>query len=73
MQQNNNTDTHQTEEAFGVPQDQLRGLISSVNEGYKTFCKKKKNALGKKCDRRHLMPNSERLYNQDYRNPNKSD
>ena len=44
MMRESNNDTHQTEEAFGVPQDQLRGLISSVNEGYKTFCKKKKNA-----------------------------
>ena len=72
MRESNN-DTHQTEEAFGVPQDQLRGIISSVNEGYKTFCKQKTNVLGKKCDRRHMMPNSDRLYNQDYRNPNKSD
>ena len=73
MPADNKPDTHQTEEAFGIAKDQLRGLISSVNEGYKTFCKQKTNALGKKCDRRHMMPNSERLYNQDYRNPNKSD
>ena len=72
MRESNN-DIHQTEEAFGVPQDQLRGLISSVNEGYKTFCKQKTNALGKKCDRRHMMPNSERLYNQNFANPNKTD
>ena len=72
MRESNN-DTHQTEEAFGVPQDQLRGLISSVNEGYKTFCKQKTNALCKKCDRRHMMPNSERLYNQNFANPNKTD
>ena len=72
MRESNN-DTHQTEEAFGVPQDQLRGLISSVNEGYKTFCKQKTNALGKKCDRRHMMPNSERLYNQNFAYPNKTD
>tara|TARA_Y100000361_G_scaffold14509_1_gene11469 strand:- start:56 stop:274 length:219 start_codon:yes stop_codon:yes gene_type:complete len=72
MRESNN-DTHQTEEAFGVPQDQLRGIISSVNEGYKTFCKQKTNVLGKKCDRRHMMPNSERLYNQNFANPNKSD
>jgi len=72
MRESNN-DTHQTEEAFGVPQDQLRGIISSVNEGYKTFCKQKTNVLGKKCDRRHMMPNSERLYNQNFANPNKTD
>jgi len=72
MRESNN-DTHQTEEAFGVPQDKLRGLISSINEGYKTFCKQKTNALGKKCDRRHMMPNSERLYNQNFANPNKTD
>ena len=72
MRESNN-DTHQTEEAFGVPQDQLRGIISSVNEGYKTFCKQKTNVLGKKCDRRHMMPNSDRLYNQNFANPNKTD
>jgi hypothetical protein len=66
MQQNNNNDTHQTDEAFGVCQ-------SSLNRGYKTFCKKKINALGQKCDRRHMMPNSERLYNQNFANPNKTD
>lgn len=73
MMRESNNDTHQTEEAFGVPQDKLRGLISSINEGYKTFCKQKTNALGKKCDRRHMMPNSERLYNQNFANPNKTD
>ena len=72
MQQNNNNDTHQTDEAFGVCQSSLEGMTTAINRGYKTFCKKKINALGQKCDRRHMMPNSERLYNQDYKNPNKS-
>jgi len=73
MQQNNNKETHQTEEAFGISQENLRGMLPIIEKGYKTFCRKKINALGQKCDRRHLMPNSERMYNQDYRNPDKTD
>ncbi len=73
MQQNNNNDTHQTDEAFGVSQESLSGVIPAIEKGYKSFCKKKINALGKKCDRRHMMPNSERLYNQNFANPNKTD
>ena len=73
MLENSNNDTHQTEEPFGVSSKNLEGMMSAINKGFLTFCKRKVNALGKKCDRRHLLPNSQRLYNQDFTNPNKSD
>ena len=73
MLENSNNDTHQTEEPFGVCSKNLEGMMSAINKGFLTFCKRKVNALGKKCDRRHLLPNSQRLYNQDFTNPNKSD
>ena len=73
MLENSNNDTHQTEEPFGVSSKNLEGMASTMNKGFLTFCKRKVNALGKKCDRRHMLPNSQRLYNQDFSNPNKSD
>tara|TARA_R100001230_G_C5492680_1_gene39726 strand:- start:57 stop:278 length:222 start_codon:yes stop_codon:yes gene_type:complete len=73
MQRDSNNDTHQTEEPFGVSSKNLEGMIPVINKGFLTFCKRKVNALGKKCDRRHMLPNSQRLYNQDFSNPNKTD
>ena len=73
MQRDSNNDTHQTEEPFGVSKKNLEGMIPAINKGFLTFCKRKVNALGKKCNRRHMLPNSQRLYNQDFSNPNKTD
>ena len=73
MPADNKPTTHQTEEPFGVSKKNLEGMIPAISKGYLTFCKRKVNALGKKCDRRHMLQNSERLYNQDFTNPNKSD
>ena len=73
MPADNKPNTHQTEEPFGVSKKNLEGMIPAISKGYLTFCKRKVNALGKKCDRRHMLPNSERLYNQNFTNPNKSD
>ena len=73
MQRDSNNDTHQTGEPFGVSSKNLEGMIPVINKGFLTFCKRKVNALGKKCDRRHMLPNSQRLYNQDFSNPNKTD
>ena len=73
MLENSNNDTHQTEEPFGVSNKNLEGMMAVINKGFLTFCKRKVNVLGQKCDRRHLLPNSQRLYNQDFTNPNKSD
>ena len=73
MQRDSNNDTHQTEEPFGVSSKNLEGMIPVINKGFLTFCKRKVNALGKKCDRRHMLPNSQRLYNQDFSHPNKTD
>ena len=36
--------------------DEFAGIGSAFDRGYITFCKKKKNALGKKCNRAHLLP-----------------
>tara|TARA_Y100000592_G_C5440646_1_gene303201 strand:- start:900 stop:1121 length:222 start_codon:yes stop_codon:yes gene_type:complete len=66
-------DTIQTAEHKPFSIKNYQGLTTSINKGYITFCKKKVNALGKKCNRLHLLPNSEHLYNQDFSNPNKSD
>ncbi len=36
--------------------DEYAGVGSAFERGYITFCKKKKNVLGKKCNRMHLLP-----------------
>jgi|TARA_R110002020_G_scaffold272748_1_gene487820 hypothetical protein len=36
--------------------DEFSGIGSAFDRGYVTFCLKKKNALGKKCNRSHLLP-----------------
>tara|TARA_R100000742_G_C4170860_1_gene9177 strand:+ start:196 stop:465 length:270 start_codon:yes stop_codon:yes gene_type:complete len=36
--------------------DEYHGIGTAFDRGYITFCKKKKNALGKKCNRTHLLP-----------------
>ena len=36
--------------------DEFAGIGSAIDKGYITFCRKKKNALGKKCNRNHLLP-----------------
>lgn len=36
--------------------DEYHGIGSAFDKGYITFCLKKKNALGKKCNRKHLLP-----------------
>jgi hypothetical protein len=59
IDQNNNTDTHQIGEPFGVSQEYLMGMIPAINKGYLTFCKRKRNILGKKCDRKHLLPKTD--------------
>ncbi len=56
-----------------ISKSEYAGMSSAIDAGYLRFCKKKKNALGKKCNRLHMMPNSQHLYNQDYSNPNKTD
>ena len=71
--QQNKIDTIQTEEPKGFSKKGFEGMSTAINRGFITFCKKKVNALGKKCNRLHLLPNSEHLYNQDFSNPNKSD
>ena len=41
---------------IGLRSDEYHGLGTSFDRGYITFCLKKKNALGKKCNRKHLLP-----------------
>ncbi len=36
--------------------DEYHGLSTAIDKGYINFCLKKKNALGKKCNRKHLLP-----------------
>lgn len=36
--------------------DEFAGIGAAFDRGYITFCCKKKNALGKKCNRSHLLP-----------------
>ncbi len=36
--------------------DEYAGIGAEFDRGYIRFCKKKKNALGKKCNRTHLLP-----------------
>ena len=36
--------------------DEFAGIGSAFDRGYITFCNKKVNALGKKCNRTHLLP-----------------
>ena len=36
--------------------DEFAGIGAAFDRGYVTFCLKKKNALGKKCNRKHLLP-----------------
>ena len=67
------TDTIQTAEHKPFSTKSYQGLTTSINKGYITFCKQKVNVLGKKCNRLHLLPNSDHMYNQDFSNPNKSD
>lgn len=59
IDQNNNIDIHQTKEPLGVSQEYLLGMIPAINKGYLTFCKRKRNILGEKCDRRHLLPKTD--------------
>ena len=39
-----------------VKSDEYHGIGTAFDKGYITFCLKKKNALGKKCNRKHLLP-----------------
>ncbi len=39
-----------------VRSDEYAGIGTAFDRGYITFCLKKKNALGKKCNRTHLLP-----------------
>ena len=36
--------------------DEFAGVGAAFDRGYITFCLKKKNVLGKKCNRKHLLP-----------------
>ena len=40
---------------MGYSSEYLAGLASTINEGYKRFCNKKRNIFGKKVDRTHLL------------------
>ncbi len=42
--------------APSIKTDEFAGVGAAFDRGYITFCKRKKNALGKKCNRTHLLP-----------------
>ena len=39
-----------------IKSDEFAGIGAEFDRGYVRFCLKKKNALGKKCNRSHLLP-----------------